>query len=305
MVYELESRSTIHGCEENFLNYIALERVYTYSNIKVTDFLRGVNWLVWLLGHASFILMRFPLQCLNKYPKGYDGAAVTTFVSGMLCLSHIFSSKHIKTILRFDIVAADADDLCAWKGWVESQLSQLTLKAGRSSHEDGEEHRAGSVEIWLKRKMEPEVVDARLDKPEKRASISLEVSPKISSSSGETSQQQVKCNVSGSLDEEVEAEDSVGIIEIDETGSIKSSLKRKSNAETDLKADNWQNGQSISLPRKKLLASSEDESCTNSAKIGNWDAVKACSGLGSEEMFLAGSFLCRVLRVYYVVLQKL
>lgn len=27
-----------------------------------------------------------------------------------------------------DIVAADSDDLLAWKGWVESRFRQLTLK---------------------------------------------------------------------------------------------------------------------------------------------------------------------------------
>lgn len=33
-----------------------------------------------------------------------------------------------KNYLQVDIVAADADDLLAWKGWVESRLRQLTLK---------------------------------------------------------------------------------------------------------------------------------------------------------------------------------
>ena len=32
-----------------------------------------------------------------------------------------------KNYLQVDIVAADADDLRAWKGWVESRLRQLTL----------------------------------------------------------------------------------------------------------------------------------------------------------------------------------
>ena len=30
--------------------------------------------------------------------------------------------------LQVEITAADADDLRAWKGWVESRLRQLTLK---------------------------------------------------------------------------------------------------------------------------------------------------------------------------------
>lgn len=33
-----------------------------------------------------------------------------------------------KNYLQVDIVAADDDDLLAWKGWVESRLRQLTLK---------------------------------------------------------------------------------------------------------------------------------------------------------------------------------
>ena len=32
-----------------------------------------------------------------------------------------------KNYLEVDIVAADGDDLRAWKGWVESRLRQLTL----------------------------------------------------------------------------------------------------------------------------------------------------------------------------------
>lgn len=32
-----------------------------------------------------------------------------------------------KNYLQVDIVAADGDDLRAWKGWVESRLRQLTL----------------------------------------------------------------------------------------------------------------------------------------------------------------------------------
>lgn len=33
-----------------------------------------------------------------------------------------------KNYLEVDIVAADADDFLAWKGWVESRFRQLTLK---------------------------------------------------------------------------------------------------------------------------------------------------------------------------------
>jgi len=32
-----------------------------------------------------------------------------------------------KDYLQVDIVAADADDLLVWRGWVESRLRQLTL----------------------------------------------------------------------------------------------------------------------------------------------------------------------------------
>lgn len=33
-----------------------------------------------------------------------------------------------KNYLQVDIIAADADDMLAWKGWVESRLRLLTLK---------------------------------------------------------------------------------------------------------------------------------------------------------------------------------
>lgn len=33
-----------------------------------------------------------------------------------------------KNYLQVDIVAGDAEDLLAWKGWVESRFRQLTLK---------------------------------------------------------------------------------------------------------------------------------------------------------------------------------
>lgn len=32
-----------------------------------------------------------------------------------------------KNYLQVDVIAADADDLRSWKGWVESRLRQLTL----------------------------------------------------------------------------------------------------------------------------------------------------------------------------------
>lgn len=35
--------------------------------------------------------------------------------------------ERYKNYLQVDIVAADIDDLRVWKGWVESQLGQLTL----------------------------------------------------------------------------------------------------------------------------------------------------------------------------------
>nr|DAD44576.1 TPA_asm: hypothetical protein HUJ06_002806 [Nelumbo nucifera] len=39
-----------------------------------------------------------------------------------------------KNYLQVDIVAADADDLRTWKGWVESRLRQLTLKIERDTY---------------------------------------------------------------------------------------------------------------------------------------------------------------------------
>ncbi|KAK6912767.1 polymerase, nucleotidyl transferase domain [Dillenia turbinata] len=39
-----------------------------------------------------------------------------------------------KNFLQIDIIAADADDLLTWKGWVESRLRQLTLKIERDTY---------------------------------------------------------------------------------------------------------------------------------------------------------------------------
>ncbi|OMO86631.1 hypothetical protein COLO4_21002 [Corchorus olitorius] len=39
-----------------------------------------------------------------------------------------------KNYLQVDILSADADDLLAWKGWVESRLRQLTLKIERDTN---------------------------------------------------------------------------------------------------------------------------------------------------------------------------
>lgn len=35
--------------------------------------------------------------------------------------------EYYKNYLQVDIIAADLDDLRAWRGWVESRLRQLTL----------------------------------------------------------------------------------------------------------------------------------------------------------------------------------
>ncbi|XP_052209473.1 nuclear poly(A) polymerase 4 isoform X2 [Diospyros lotus] len=39
-----------------------------------------------------------------------------------------------KNYLQIDIIAADADDLLTWRGWVESRLRQLTLKIERDTY---------------------------------------------------------------------------------------------------------------------------------------------------------------------------
>ncbi|KAF8388872.1 hypothetical protein HHK36_025553 [Tetracentron sinense] len=227
---------------------------------------------------------------------------------------HFFETY--KNYLQVDIVAADADDLRAWKGWVESRLRQLTLKierdtygmlqchpypneyvdtskqclhcaffmglqrkqgvriqegqqfdirgtvdefrhsvnmymfwkpgmeiyvshvrrkqiplyvfpdgyrrsrplrhtsqqAEKSSYEDGEECKSGSAERRIKRKNDPEVVDVRPDKLEKRTSISPEVSPEINSRRAcKTSQvsfgeeDKAECLVEGNVDSNAEA----------------------------------------------------------------------------------------------------
>ncbi|XP_008775817.1 nuclear poly(A) polymerase 4-like [Phoenix dactylifera] len=54
------------------------------------------------------------------------------------CWSALFEPylffDNYKNYLQVDIVAADADDLCLWKGWVESRLRQLTLKIERDTY---------------------------------------------------------------------------------------------------------------------------------------------------------------------------
>ncbi|XP_042481882.1 nuclear poly(A) polymerase 4-like isoform X2 [Macadamia integrifolia] len=51
---------------------------------------------------------------------------------GALFEPYIFFEIY-KNYLQVDIVAADADDLLSWKGWVESRLRQLTLKIERDT----------------------------------------------------------------------------------------------------------------------------------------------------------------------------
>ncbi|KAH0646652.1 hypothetical protein KY284_034536 [Solanum tuberosum] len=47
---------------------------------------------------------------------------------------HYLFFEVYKNYLQVDIVAADNDDLLAWKGWVESRLRQLTLKIERDTN---------------------------------------------------------------------------------------------------------------------------------------------------------------------------
>ncbi|XP_010314828.2 nuclear poly(A) polymerase 4 isoform X1 [Solanum lycopersicum] len=47
---------------------------------------------------------------------------------------HYFFFEAYKNYLQVEIVAADNDDLLAWKGWVESRLRQLTLKIERDTN---------------------------------------------------------------------------------------------------------------------------------------------------------------------------
>ncbi|KAG9449074.1 hypothetical protein H6P81_009039 [Aristolochia fimbriata] len=51
--------------------------------------------------------------------------------SGLFEPYHFFEAY--KNYLQVDVVAADADDLRAWKGWVESRLRQLILKIERDT----------------------------------------------------------------------------------------------------------------------------------------------------------------------------
>ncbi|CAL5440665.1 unnamed protein product [Camellia sinensis] len=47
---------------------------------------------------------------------------------------HYLFFEAYKNYLQIDIIAADVDDLLAWKGWVESRLRQLTLKIERDTY---------------------------------------------------------------------------------------------------------------------------------------------------------------------------
>ena len=58
---------------------------------------------------------------------------------GALFKHYLFFEVY-KNYLQVDIVAADNDDLLAWKGWVESRLRQLTLKVRIVNTNERKEH---------------------------------------------------------------------------------------------------------------------------------------------------------------------
>ncbi|XP_022132220.1 nuclear poly(A) polymerase 2-like isoform X2 [Momordica charantia] len=79
-----------------------------YSN--VTGFLGGVNWA--LLVAQEIELSKAQWSALFE--------------------PYLFFETY-KNYLQVDMIAADADDLLAWKGWVESRFRQLTLKIERDT----------------------------------------------------------------------------------------------------------------------------------------------------------------------------
>ncbi|TYH61106.1 hypothetical protein ES332_D07G027100v1 [Gossypium tomentosum] len=137
-----------------------------YSN--VTGFLGGLNWAllvaqgelgfpVWdprknpqdRFHHMPIITPAYP--CMNS---SYNVSLSTLRVmmeqfqfGNRICVEieqnksqwsalfepHLFFEAY-RNYLQVDIVSADADDLLAWKGWVESRLRQLTLKIERDTN---------------------------------------------------------------------------------------------------------------------------------------------------------------------------
>ncbi|KAF8393456.1 hypothetical protein HHK36_021700 [Tetracentron sinense] len=298
-----------------------------------------------------------------------------------------------KNYLQVDIVAADADDLRSWKGWVESRLRQLTLmierdtygmlqchpypneyvdrsklclhcaffmglqrkqgvriqegqqfdirgtvdefrhsinmyvfwkpgmeiyvshvrrkqipsyvfpdgykrprpsrltnqQAEKTVHEDGEECRPGSAERWFKRKRDPEVVNVKPEKSEKRASISPQrkesVSPEIRGGrSAGTSQ--FHCG------EEVNKVECLAAPDTNAEGasSIRRLEKKKDYGEDDVQPITADDRTSITLNEQKSCPLYEDSSRSGvTCQVNFGEDIKGDDFVGTMETAVAGS----------------
>ncbi|EXB60284.1 Poly(A) polymerase [Morus notabilis] len=79
---------------------------------------------------STLRVMMEQFQCGNKICEDIELSKVRW---SALFDPYIFFEAY-KNYLQVDILAADADDLLAWKGWVESRLRQLTLKIERDTN---------------------------------------------------------------------------------------------------------------------------------------------------------------------------
>ncbi|GFZ08574.1 poly(A) polymerase 2 [Actinidia rufa] len=113
-----------------------------YSNI--TGFLGGVNWallvarICQLYPNAipttiSTSTLRVMMDQFNHGNKICEEIELNKAQWCALFEPYLFFEDY-KNYLQIDIIAADADDLLAWRGWVESRLRQLTLKIERDTY---------------------------------------------------------------------------------------------------------------------------------------------------------------------------
>ena len=74
----------------------------------------------------------FLLKFLHPSPSNFQEIELNKAQWSALFEPYLFFESY-KNYLQVDIIAADVDDLRAWKGWVESRLRQLTLMVDRKS----------------------------------------------------------------------------------------------------------------------------------------------------------------------------
>ncbi|KAK7282954.1 hypothetical protein RIF29_12100 [Crotalaria pallida] len=83
--------------------------------------------------NVSASTLRVMMEQLNYGNRICDEIELNKARWSALFQPYLFFEAY-KNYLQVDIIAVDADDLLAWKGWVESRLRQLTLKIERDTN---------------------------------------------------------------------------------------------------------------------------------------------------------------------------